>query len=314
MFCPNCGKPVPDGAAVCPNCGEQLPDSDAGGSQDSAGSVPTTAYDSLGTSYQTPRTVVETEGGKNDRKAPKKKFPVGVIVVAVIVVCLLLAMVFRESIPEPIRNVIPDVPGITQHTHATQTTDATNSTETDNGEGVVSTGTSDTSEVSDTSSANGSESVANGDSTSSSTGSPSSDSTSGSSSKQGTYSDLVGTWTGTFKGNPEFYGSQVNVPVLTIKSVDDSGKVHFDVKLNFHNHDSQQNGSTDGDEMLEFDDLVAIIQNDSFTYKFDVSKYGDKAQLAMTVAIGGTKENREMSAEVYSYLTTDYYDEYLMTK
>lgn len=309
MFCPNCGKPVPDGAAVCPNCGTQLPNKNTGSAQDqqSAGSAPTTAYDSLGTSYQTPRTIVEAGNGKpgnNVGNAPKQKVPTVLIVVIAVVACLLLTMVFRESIPEPIRNVIPDVPGITQHTQTAQTT--TNPAGTGEGESGLTTDSPDVTGNGQT----GSGDTTNGGSSSSSSNSSSSDSNA----DKGVYADLVGTWTGTLQSDPECYGSQVNVPVLTIKSVDDSGKVHFDVKLNFHNHDSQKDGSTDGDEMLEFKDLTASIQNNSFSYKFDVTKYGEDAQFAMTVSFSGNKDARDMSMDVYSYLTNSYRDKYLMTK
>lgn len=306
MFCPNCGKPIPHGAAICPACGAKLSSAAPAQGQQPADNAPTNAYDSLGTSYQTPRTVVEGQSGKSSRNAPKKKVPTGVIVAVVVVLCLLLCIVFRESIPGPIRNVIPDIPGITQHAQTTQTTGLDGAGDGENGLPADTTGNMGTSTT-------GSGDNTNGDSSSST-----SYSDSGSTSGASAYEDFMGTWTGTLQSDPTCYGSQINVPVITINSVDDSGRVNFDVMLNFHNHDYEKNGSADGDEMLEFKNLSATIQNNSFSYKFDVTESGDSARLTMKVTLAKSKTNPQMTAEIESSLSDSYddtyHDTYLMSK
>ena len=70
--------------------------------------------------------------------------------------------------------------------------------------------------------------------------------------------------------------------------------------------------------MLEFKNLSATIQNNSFSYKFDVTESGDSARLTMKVTLAKSKTNPQMTAEIESSLSDSYddtyHDTYLMSK
>lgn len=87
---------------------------------------------------------------------------------------------------------------------------------------------------------------------------------------------LVGTWTGTLEaadaaGLMDCYGSQSKPPVLTVKSVDSSGKVTADLKVCYHAHESSDNAidSSPNDTYLEADNIVMTMAGKRFSYTFE---------------------------------------------
>ena len=268
MFCPNCGKHIPYGAAVCPMCGTRLPKVTPTQAQQQYGGVPGAQRQYVGVPSAT----------------PKKNAPLAVIVAVVVAVLAIFVL-----------------PGIFSGGNASEPT----------GSPSISSG-------------------GNSDSPSSSSGGNSDSPSSSSNAGSGTYGDLVGTWTGTVTSTVNCYASQVNVPVITINSIDDSGNVNFDAKINFHEHGLSKDNSTDGDVMLEFKGLTAKVKpydnwnaltgvtthGARFDYMFDVTKFADSARLNLTVDFLAAKTNRNMSVTIESYMPTGgaYYDTYAMSK
>lgn len=98
MFCPKCGTQNDDDSAFCSNCGAQLEANQPVAKAEPSAmrpeqQSPSAAYDSLGSSYQTPATV--TDGGTSKKsKAP-------LVVIAVLAIVLIAGGAF--AIADPMR-------------------------------------------------------------------------------------------------------------------------------------------------------------------------------------------------------------------
>lgn len=239
MFCPNCGKQIPDGGRFCPECGSALDVS--GGSIPPVSPEATSSYDSLGTSYQTPPTMVEPDGpaGKSPRKGHG-----GIVALVVVAVVAVLAAIMLTPIHK-------SIPGLSEIDIALPgaTAPADEEPASDDPKGQA---------------------PANDrrDSSSSSEGSGAAAKTKGKRDDGGTSdvapakSPLVGTWTGNLSGDSDVtcVASQTKTPTVTIKSVDpETGTVTADITFNFHNHESDQDGTEDGDEQVELKGLEFML-------------------------------------------------------
>lgn len=272
MFCPNCGKQIPDGSKFCPECGSTL-DAAGGGSVPPVSSGTTSSYDSLGTSYQTPPTMVEPNGPAGK---PSKKKHGGIIALAVVVV---IVVIFAIIMLTPIHKSIPGLSTIDIALPGSQTPSVEQPADKDSGD-------------------QGSDDNKTGsDSGSKGSGVASSKKDDGKSGKAASSkSPLVGTWTGNLSGDSDVYcvASQTKTPTVTIKSVDpDTGTVTADITFNFHNHAQDQDGTEDGDEQTELKDLEFMLADaqtqdgqvvaGTFQYKPSVvADYGTTAECQLS--------------------------------
>ena len=94
MFCPNCGKEVPDGAGFCPECGNKIATN--GNTGNNPGNNVNTGNNGYGYFYNNP-----TNTAPNNNAAPKKasKKLIGVIIAAVAVLLIAVAMIFFITRP-----------------------------------------------------------------------------------------------------------------------------------------------------------------------------------------------------------------------
>lgn len=307
MFCPNCGKQIPDGSRFCPECGATL--NAAGGNVPpvSSGTTPS-SYDSLGTSYQTPPTMVDPNGLAG--RPPKKKGH-GAAVAAVVVILVAVVAIIMLT---PIHKSIPGLANINllggNSSSVEQPAQGTGS----GGSNSGSTGSG----------------VAAGGSSGNTSGGSSSSSGSGSTTVSGT-SPLVGTWTGNLSGDSSIQcvSSQTKTPTVTIKSVDPStGTVKADISFNFHNHDSSQDTTADGDEQTDLKDLEFMLSNTQtqddgqivagdFQYKPSLTaEYGPTAECSFSGEIAAKKLTIRITERGGDGNTgySSYADTYVLTK
>lgn len=285
--------------------------------------VPTTAYDRLGADYQTPRTVVD-DGGRGGHGRGRKILAGIIAVVVILAILYVLGIVFRQSLPKPVQGLFPNIPPITRQAGG------------DNGGGgnaPVAEGDGDANQNEASGSdanqnANASSGASNdanqnanagssssNDAASASNGSNANANSNASTASDSKYGYLVGTWTGVLKSSATCYGSQTRTPTITVKSVTPQDNATVDIKVNYHAHGYDKNGSEDGDTYMEFKDVQVHISSGSFGYKGNVSSFGTDSELDVNVYSDSSTNPATMTVKVYSRFDgTGYSDEYEMTK
>lgn len=316
MFCPNCGKQIPDGSVFCPECGANLAATANGGSTapfatPTPSVTPTAAYDSLGTSYQTPPTMVA--GGVP--RSPKKpgKWKAVLIVVAIVVVALGGGLVYLKVSGNQLPFYVPVISDWLQpEKHGASSVDSSSSPHASGSEDTS--GRSDAQGSSDTGTSATSDDGGDtsGEDTDAAVPSPTPK-------PSGKYADLVGTWTGTPTSEVDCVAAQSMPIKLTVKSVADNGTMVADVTVCYHNHDHDENNSTQGDEQVTFSDVSISGEewNDvmTYTYRGDVSSYNGRGDLSITITYDTKDKTMDADVQENSFdWDWQYDDRYVLAK
>jgi hypothetical protein len=272
-FCPNCGADLRSGASQTPQPqGDSRPpmpeaSSDAtrryvtptpSDSWDTVSS-PGAEYDSLGTDFQTPETVVSdgvesSEQAKADYKRAKRELKDA------------RKRAGKSNAPKIIAIILVILLAVAGGAFASYRYFAGDSSDSAASE----------SEKDDTKK----DEAAETDEASAETDSESSDAAA---SAQGDGDDaqaLVGTWTGKLEasdGDGYCYGAQEMPLVITIESVDSANKITADIKVCFHAHEENENSvdSSPGDAYLELNDVTMTYSDGSFNYTVHPSEIDD---------------------------------------
>ena len=262
MICPNCGANNPDNSAFCRECGTRLgaAQSDAAACNTGiqrasttapqmvtpaatpqpswpATQSPTAAYSNLGSNYQTAPAMAPEPPAQQ-----KKKGGAGKVIIAIVIIALLAAAGYFAWQ----NNLIPFLPAPTSQTESKPAS-----------EPEATTPETTTPEATTPEEPAASESTSD--------------------------NPLIGVWTGMLtKTDPHYAGQKsckggLDKPiVLTIRSVDEHGRMVADLKVCYHNHDYYNGAdvaSDPGDVYVEFTDIQLINQNNSFEYVADVNEY-----------------------------------------